>query len=455
MLTKTDFMKYLECPVGLWMEKHRPELLPEETPDVRRVLEMGREVDDFSRKLFPGGATVSGFNRQGWENTQRLMKGGEKILFQPTAVAGNIACRADILEKDKNGGSWIINEVKSATSVKKEYPYDIAFQRICFENAGVEISGTNLIHINNKYIRKGDVEPKKLFNSENITNEALEKMEEVKKLIPGALRVLERREEPDEKFLAQCQNPKTCEYMKYYLESLGETREETEFESSEDKTGIAEKLSVLKYPLYFLDYETYSAAIPPFDGTRPYQNIPFQYSLFIKKSPGAAVVYKEFLARKFENPVPELLSQMKSDIGPDGSVIVWNMSFEKGCNDEMARMEEDYAEFLRGVNGRIFDLMLIFKLKNQLYVRSEFQGSASLKKVLPVMCPELAYGSLAIQGGAEAMASWPVLTDPKTPESEKNKLAEDMLAYCKRDTEAMICILEKLKKDISEKNRHI
>lgn len=434
--------------MGLWISKHRPELLPEETPDVTRIMEMGREVDDFSRKLFRGGVEVKGFNHQGWRNTQMLMSSEAEILFQPTAVTVDITCRADILERDDVSGSWIINEVKAATSVKKEYPYDVAFQRICFENAGVPIAGTNLIHINNKYIRNGGIEPKKLFASENITDGVLEKMEEVKKLIPHAIKVLERTEEPDEKFLAQCPNPKTCEYMKYYLESLGEEMPQPEFEENLDKSGIAEKLAELKYPLYFLDYETYSAAIPPFEETRPYQNIPFQYSLFVKKSPDAPAVHKEFLARKFENPVPELLSQLKQDIGPEGSVVVWNMSFEKGCNEEMARMLPDYAEFLRGVNERVFDLMLIFKLKNQLYVKSEFQGSASLKKVLPVMCPELSYDSLAIRGGEEAMLSWPILTDPKTLEKEKNTLAKNMLDYCKRDTEAMVCILDKLNEEI-------
>ena len=439
-------MKYLECPLGLWMQKNMPELIPEDTIDVKRVMEMGREVDDFSRKLFDGGVEVKGYNHAGWQNTQKCMAGDAEVLFQPTAVAGDITCRADILER--NGAGWIINEVKAATSVKKEYPYDAAFQRICFGNAGIKIEGTNLIHINNKYVRKGDVEPKKLFISEDITDEVFEKTEEVKNLIPQALKVLGRREAPDDKFLALCPNPRTCEYMGYYLESLGEAVPAPEIEPSFDKGGIKEKLSEIKYPLYFFDYEPYSSAIPPFEGTRPYQNIPFQYSLFIKESPSAVPRHKEFLAREFENPVPALLSQLKRDIGLEGTVIVWNMSFEKGCNEEMGRMEPKYAEFLHAVNGRIYDLMIIFKLKNQLYVKSEFQGSASLKKVLPVMCPELSYESLAIRGGVEALASWPILTGLEISKSEKDKLAEDMLEYCKRDTEAMVCILDKLYEEI-------
>lgn len=252
MLTKTDFMKYMECPVYLWMEKHRPELLPEDTPEKRRALEIGREVDDFSRKLFPGGTEVEGFNAEGWQNTQKLMGENKKILFQPTVVAGELTCRADILEKA--GGGWTINEVKSATRVKEEYPHDVAFQKVCFEKAKVKVGRTNLVHINNKYIRKGEVDPQELFISEDITDAALEKTEEVKRIIPLALEVLERRKTPDKAFLASCPNPKTCKYLEIYLESIGQKPEAPKIEEVTDAAGIKEKLAELTYPLYFLDY---------------------------------------------------------------------------------------------------------------------------------------------------------------------------------------------------------
>jgi hypothetical protein len=232
------------------------------------------------------------------------------------------------------------------------------------------------------------------------------------------------------------------------LKSIG-YEPEVEF-TNIDAKAIRKELKQLEYPLYFLDYETFSFALPPFDDYRPYQNTPFQYSLLIKDSPSAAIRHKEFLERSFQNPVPTLLSQLKEGIGSQGSVIVWFASFEKGCNEEMTRMNPKFAKFLKSVNARVFDLELIFQFKRQLYVKSKFQKSASLKKVLPVLCPELSYASLAIQEGNEASASWPVLTNPNTPENEKNTLAKDMLEYCKRDTEAMVCILERLEKDIKK-----
>jgi hypothetical protein len=483
MLTKSDFMKYVECPVWLWLKKYKPELLPEDTFELSRRFEMGREVDLLSRRLFPGGVEAEGFNYDGWRSTKKLIDSGAKIIFQPTAVAGALTCRGDILIKNRSG--WDLNEVKMTTQVKDEHYYDAAFQRLCFERAGIKISRVNLVHINNKYIRKGEINPKKLFASEDITEKVRAKTLEVQELIGKVFAMLKRKDAPDAELLKSCPDPKRCEYVGHYCEGfpglhkiasefspefflillergaidykkipadivkLTGYKPEVEF-SKIDAPAIRKELECLKYPLYFFDYETYMSAIPSFDGTRPYQQVPFQYSLLIKDNPGAKVRHSEFLAREFKNPAPDLLAQLKREVGPKGSVIVWFASFEMGCNEEMARMEPKYADFLKAMNGRIFDLMLIFKFKRQMYVKSEFQQSASLKKVLPVMCPELSYESLTIQEGGTAAASWPLLTGGTLAEKEKAQLAENMLAYCKRDTEAMVGILEKLEKEIKK-----
>lgn len=483
MLTKSDFMHYIKCPAYLWLSKHMPDLLPEDTPELERIFAMGREVDELSRKLFLDGVEIKGYNQEGWENTKKTMARDGKVLFQPTVVADPLTCRADILTKSKKGDSWDINEVKMATTVKKEYIFDVGFQRICFENAGIKISHTNLVHINRDYVRHGEIEIEKLFISENITKEVDEKLTEIREEIKRALEIVKIRNRLDLQLIEGCSNPKRCEYLECYckgvleiysvagkispkhllallnrkildpknvqpdiLESVGYEPEESF--TRIDAPAIKKELEKLKYPLYFLDYETYGAAIPPFDGTRPYQQIPFQYSLIIKDSPTAPARHAEFLMRRFENPVPELLARFKRDIGPEGSVIVWFASFEMGRNKEMAEMEPAFADFLKSVNGRVFDLMSIFKFKNQMYVKSEFKELASLKIVLPILCPELSYDALAIREGGEASASWPVLTSGKTSAKEKSQIEKDMLAYCKRDTEAMAGILNRVIEDI-------
>ena len=487
MLTKTDFKNYIKCAAFLWLSKHEPNLLPDEDPEMERMAKMGREVDELAKKLFPGGFGIKGYNQEGWENTKKAMADGEKILFQPTAVADPITCRADILTKDPSTGSgqaiWDINEVKMATSARKEDIVDVGFQKICFEKAGIKIGRTKLIHINTEYIRHGEIEVKKLFTTEDVTEQVQEKIPEIKEEIRKALEIMNIEDRLDLRIIDGCSNPKKCEYLECYCKDLPEiygmagkipekhllalvNREILSAKKVDkeilkaigykplekfteiNKEAIRKEFSKLEYPLYFFDYETYGGAIPPFDGTHPYQNIPFQYSLTIKETPKSKAKSLEFLARKFENPMPALLAQLKEEIGPKGSVIVWWATFEKGRNNEMGEMYPEYADFLKDVNDRIFDLYQIFKFKNQMYIKSDFQELASLKIILPVMCPELSYDSLAIREGGEASASWPILTSEKTSAEEKERLERNMLAYCKRDTEAMVGIFEKVNEDI-------
>jgi hypothetical protein len=343
----------------------------------------------------------------------------------------------------------------------------------------LRVGRTYLMHVNNAYVRHGPIEPAKLFVSEDITESVNALVGEVKLQIAQADETLGWSDKPDPRLIAACSNPKTCEYLRTYcqafpgiyavakdippehlrvlldrdildcakispalLSAAGYTPQPAYVHV--DAPGIRQELGKLHYPLYFLDYETYSHAIPPFDGYRPHQKIPFQYSLHIRKTPTAPVGHVEFLARKFEDPVPALAAHLKRHLGPEGSVIVWSATFESGRNREMGELYPQFADFMRSLNDRMFDLMLIFKHKNRLYYDSRFKKSASLKVILPVLLPELSYKDLAIQEGGTASASWPVLTSPETPENEKEHLAKDMLLYCQRDTEAMVAILDRV-----------
>jgi len=484
MLTKSDFLNFLECPAYLWLSKHRRDLLPSKTLAVEEILKMGQGVDNLARQLFPGGTEVSGYNEDGYKNTVQAMDSRVGVLFQATAVArGILSARADILTRNAKIGGWDMHEVKMGTSVKPANIYDVAFQRICFEEAGIPIGRTYLVHVNNKFIRHGKIRVDKFFVSEDVTETVLEKLEETKELIKMALNTAELKSAPDLRILVGCENPKTCDYIKVYCDAFPRTHdaakkldtkklleylnlkildwrkipkelvkkigfhEEKPFKKV-DKLLARKEFKKLKYPLYFFDYETYGSAIPPFDGYRPYQAIPFQYSLLVREKPGEPVRSMEFLARESIDPVPALLASLKKNLGVKGSIIVWNASFETGRNEEMAKMYPKYSAFLKNLNKRIFDLMLIFKFQRGIYTNSEFEKSASLKKVLPVICPELSYSSLEIQEGGEASASWPILTSEKVSLEEKEKLFQNMLKYCKRDTEAMVCILDKVLKEI-------
>ena len=156
-----------------------------------------------------------------------------------------------------------------------------------------------------------------------------------------------------------------------------------------DIEAIESRLAELEYPLYFLDYETYPAAIPVFDGCYPFQQVPFQYSLHVQKDSSAPIEHKEFLHIDDSNPIMNLTHQLRKDMGNIGSVIVWNKSFEGKCNSDMAEQVPELSDFLLGINTRFFDLEEVFK--KQMYVDKGFLGRTSIKNVLPILVPNLTY----------------------------------------------------------------
>jgi hypothetical protein len=219
-----------------------------------------------------------------------------------------------------------------------------------------------------------------------------------------------------------------------------------ENQRSVNKRKIKEFLSQFKYPLYFLDYETFSDVIPPFDYTYPYQQIPFQYSLH--KIDGQGIMtHMEFLHQENTNPGRPLLEQLKKDIGNEGTVLVWNESFEKGRNTELGQMFPNYAEMMKRLNERIIDLMVPFS--TGLFVDKDFFGSASIKKVLPVLISELSYEKLNIHEGGMASRAWKeTILEGKNPD-KKEQIMKDLLAYCRLDTLAMVQLFKFLEKEVT------
>ncbi|MEI7741138.1 MAG: DUF2779 domain-containing protein [bacterium] len=490
MLSKSNFMAYFRCTCELWLIKQRPDLAPPVDAALQRVFDQGNIVDAWAQKLFPDAVNVNGFGVEGAEKTKKAIAKGAKALLQPTFIAGKINCRADILVRNSDD-SWDLYEVKSSTKPADEHTWDMAFQRACIEDAGIKLRRTYLVHISNKYVCSGAIEPEKLFTQVNLTKQVLDTLPFVRKEIPRSLEVLGWGHEPWEKLLKMCTDPEKCEFLQCYAPHIASeqvyaiatslpkdrlcaylkrgilkpeqvpadllaeldpkdylSKKHTKPVIKIDKKAIARELGALEYPLYFLDYETYFPAIPMFDGYRPYQQCVFQYSLHVLESFDAPLKHYEFLADTFADPASEVCASLARNIGPKGNVVSWNMQFEASRNSELAEMVPSRAAFLADVNERMYDLMMI--VKKGYYVDSRFEGIASLKKVLPVMCPELSYDALAIHEGGTASASWAVLTDPAIGAREKAQLRADMLDYCGLDTFAMVEIFRRFSGTLSK-----
>jgi hypothetical protein len=209
------------------------------------------------------------------------------------------------------------------------------------------------------------------------------------------------------------------------------------------KDKIAEEFEVLKFPLYFLDYETFPCAVPRYDGFTPYQQIPFQYSLFVLESEDAEPKHFEYLCADPCDPSNLFAESLEKNIGKTGSVIVWNKRFECKINEELGFRLPGHKALMESVNGRVYDLMDIFG--KQYYIHKDFKGKTSIKSILPVLVPELSYKTLGIQEGGTASQSWNELVSETTTEERKKQIAADLKEYCKLDTYAMYAIWKALK----------
>lgn len=528
MLSKSDFMKFLQCEKYVWLYKHRKDLLEEVTEQQQAIFNLGFTVEEYAQKLFPGanmqmevrgawkGAPNVGTPSQGVSPARAPWKGAPNAGAPSQGVskagtsnarasssnnANHLYARADIVTYNPKTKTYDIYEVKAATDIKPEYLPDVAFQKITFEAAGYKVGKTFLVHVNNEYVRSGEIEPEKFLTVEDITDDVNATVPEVMQLIPEALADIARQKEPQVRIVRQCTTPYACPFIPYCwsqakipensVYALTRIREKTLIELLDrgvmdikdipddialqpsqvaavkvartgkaiiKKAKIKEALSELTYPLYFLDYETVMPAVPMWDGTKPYQQVCFQYSLHVMreaskgKSSKAKLEHYEYLASGRDNPMPALLAQLREVIADDGgSVIVWNKSFEMARNREMGEMFPEYADFLESVNGRVYDLMEIFK--KRLYVHPEFHGSCSIKKVLPALVPELSYEDLEdIREGTMAGIRWLEVehgsggatgaeVDEVARERVRERVRRNLLKYCERDTEAMVRVM--------------
>ncbi len=483
-INKTDFMTFRDCASDFWMKKHKPKLFVDiQSSDFdRQLMAQGYEVERLAQKLFQDGIDASQFDN----NVILTLLGIQgTVLFQPTFIAGNLQARVDILKVTDDG--LHIYEVKASTNkdkFKREYYWDAGFQKEVIERAGHSVSKVFLVLLNNDFIKDGPIKPSEIFVISDITQEIIDNHIEVKMEIANAQKRLLDLTAPTSCGCYYKIRNKQCQSLKHFYSlpdyavhdiiSISKSKIErfqmVGVESVDDITQydwltqnqlnqvsthqndeviiqhvqIKDVIAQLKYPLYFLDYETFPTAIPVFDGCAPYQQVPFQYSLHIQDEPDGPFRHKEYLHLDATSPIQDIATSLRNDTGDYGSILVWNETFEAGRNRELARANPEIQDFLLGLNSRFYDLMKIFA--NQWYVHKAFKGRKSIKKVLPVLCPDLTYDSLGIKDGGAATNAWKTMVFENITPDQKKMIAKDLLAYCKLDTWAMVQILEVLRK---------
>jgi hypothetical protein len=484
ILSKTTFLRSVQCHKSLYLNRYKPELRDPPDPSQEAIFRTGQEVHALAHELFPGGvlaSTEGTYDPKTWvQRTRRLMQEGVEVLFEATFEHDQVLVRVDILERV--GGKWKAYEVKSSTSVKDPYDWDVAVQYHVLNGAGIGLDEFSLLHINGGYVRQGALDLEALFSEVPMAELAREMESEVSIQIEQAKMVLSGSRVPKIDIGPYCDDPYACDFMghcwshvpdhsvftvarmnkdhKFGLYNDGIVRIEDIPEdfplnktsrvhveghkyarSIIDQGALKDFLDSMQYPLYFLDFETFNPAIPPFDGTKPYGQIPFQYSLHRKSSPEGELTHTGHLAEAGVDPRIPLIESLLQDTPPPGDILAYNRSFEARILRDLAEAFPEYASKLEDRSSRLVDLMLPFQKRH--YYLPEMHGSYSIKAVLPALVPELSYGALEISEGTQAMEAYYQLGVETNP-TRIEKIRHDLWEYCKFDTLAMVRILEKL-----------
>ncbi len=479
-LSKTLFIKGLQCHKALYLHKFMPELKDEIPLSRENIFESGREIGRLAQNLFPGGVEIEydGYSpREQIDRTRCEIKKGTKVLYEPAFGHDGVFFKADIMRRV--GDQWNLYEVKGSTGVKDVYIEDLSIQYYVLKGCGIPIKDAYLVYINNEYVRGGDLNVKQLFTIEKQTKAVAENQKNVKTAL-RLLRASLNGKVPDIDIGEQCDDPYTCDFQGHCWRHIPEksvfelrgrgvnpfelyrqgivkmkdvprdilnfaqalqvdgTLAKINYVNNEGLTGF---LKSLKYPISFLDFETFQSAIPLFSGTRPYQQIPFQYSLHVIEKEGFAAAHYEYLAEPGVDPRKALVKKLLADLPRKGTVLSYS-SFEKTILNSLAAWFPEYADRIDSITGRIVDLMAPFRRKD-LYLW-QMNGSYSIKEVLPALVPDMDYSKLEISNGDMAMSAYFEMCETKDPIKLEN-IRKRLLEYCGMDTLGMVEIFKYLK----------
>jgi hypothetical protein len=344
----------------------------------------------------------------------------------------------DILVKENN--KWRAYEVKASTGVKDYHVMDAAFQYYVITRSGLPLADIFLVHINNQYIRRGDINVQQLFTKVIMTETILPLQEDIPDQLKSMQEMVDAGIVPDIEMGFQCTHPYDCDFIEFCKQELPVNSGTSEsLPANRNQEALDEFKDELEYPLFFMDFETAFPAVPIHDESRPYQQIPFQFSLHIQRSENASPEHYAFLGTPPVDPRTAFIEDLLARLGDIGSIIVWNQGFEMNRLREIARDFPDYALRIEPVLVRFADLMVPFRRKH-LYM-PEMNGSYSLKAILPALVRDISYSDLEIQDGGTASMTYESLYFDSEPDSVAKK-RENLLKYCELDTLSMVKILE-------------
>lgn len=483
-LSKSKLLAFLQCPKRLWLEVHRPELL-QISRSTQASFDVGYQVGDIARQLYdPEGkgqlvdAQVEGFDAA-FARSKALLATSQPI-FEAGFSAGGALAFADVMLPVKQKGKivWRMIEVKSSTSVKDYHRDDSAIQAFVAKTAGVPLVSLALAHIDSSWVYPGGEDYQGLLVENDLTDEVFARDNEVKTWIADAQAVVGKKREPELGtgrhcgdpfecgFLAHCQSQEPqadypvawlpriqAKALKALIDTEGvidlrdvpdevlnerQRRVKTCTVSGEvyfDAPGAASDLASHTLPAYFVDFETIQFVVPIWKGTRPYQQIPFQFSVHRLTPPGT-LEHQSFIDLSGNDPSEAFAQSLIAACGTTGPVYVYNAAFETARIRELAERFPRLRDSLLAINERVVDLL---RIAEQRYYHPSQQGSWSIKKVLPAVAPDLRYDALeGVQDGGMAMNAFHEAIASGTTLERRAQIEQQLVDYCGLDTYAMV-----------------
>ena len=486
-LSKSKILAFRQCPKRLWLEIHQPEL--RDDSGAQTAFQIGNAIGELARSVFDinGKGTLIDIETLGFaeafSQSAELLSKGEGPVFEAGVKANGALAFSDVMLPVWSDGelSWEMIEVKSSTSVKDYHSDDMALQGYVAEAAGIKLASVSLAHVDNQFVYSGGGDYHGLFHRVDFTDATKYRSAEVAEWLNEAQSVAALDEAPDVCTGAQCHEPFACPFWatchgeeeaaeypltslprlnvrkRADLESLGITdardvpddyltpiqiwvRDLTRSgETYFDAEGAAADLEGNEGPALFLDFETAMFPIPIWKGTRPYQQIPFQFSLHRVDMDGS-LTHEAFVDLSGNDPSESLARELIEHASEDLPVFVYNASFEIRILKELAQRFPELQEALQSIADRVVDLYPI--AQRRFFHRSQ-QGSWGLKAVLPAVCPDLSYGDLeGVADGGAAVEAFREAVAMETTEERKNDIKQELLKYCHLDTFALVRLRE-------------
>jgi len=490
-LTKSRFLAGRRCPKKLWLGCHEPERAAPLPDGVRTIRAMGDQIGRLARLLFPGGVLVEAGPREHadavLETKKYMADPAVTAIFEAAFEFAGVHVRVDVIERLGND-RWGLREVKAASRLKDAYVEDAAIQCWVATGSGTRVESVELIHVNSAFERDaGEIIWSDFFSRVDISDEVNGFSNILPELVDGFLGVIAADAPPAVEPSMHCRARHLCEYWDHCtggksdnwilrmprltrkqfdglsdagIESVVEIPDGFPLHRSQRhmceavrtsrsfvQHGLAERLPGTGPPASYLDFETANPAVPLYPGTRPFQNIPFQWSLH-RDSGDARLVHSEFLADATGDPRREFCETLLAALRDSDDPVLVYSPFESRVLENLAGSFADLSDEIRAVRNRLVDLLPIVR---ECVYHLDFHGSFSIKSVAPALAPGFGYGDLdGVSEGGVAAAAFHEMASGASDSERVARLREQLLAYCARDTLALVQVHRALLDRVSE-----